>query len=46
MIDDIVNCLFDCEEDNIPLIYKELLRPPLTDALLKLKEKFNKNKKK
>jgi hypothetical protein len=44
MIDDIVNCLFDAEEDNIAPIQKKLLRPPLQDSLLKLKEKFNKNK--
>jgi hypothetical protein len=44
MIDDIVNCLFLSEEDNIAGIYKGLLRPPLQDALLKLKDKFNKNK--
>lgn len=44
MIDDIVNCLFKAEEDNIAPIHKKLLRPPLQDSLLKLKEKFNKNK--
>ncbi len=44
-IDDIVNCLFDSEKDNIAAIYKTLLYPPLNDALLKLQEKFNKNKK-
>jgi hypothetical protein len=44
MIDDIVNCLFECEEDNISSIFKKLLRPPLHDSLLKLKEKFNKNR--
>lgn len=43
MIDDIVNCLFLSEEDNIAGIHKELLRPPLQDSLLKLKDKFNKN---
>jgi hypothetical protein len=43
MIDDIVNCLFEAEEDNIIAIHKELLRPPLHDSLLKLKEKFDKN---
>ncbi|MDF1594459.1 MAG: hypothetical protein P1P89_23350, partial [Desulfobacterales bacterium] len=39
MIDDIVNCLFEAEEDNIAPIHKDLLRPPLQDALLKLKAK-------
>jgi len=44
MIDDIVNCLFEAEEDNIAPIHKDLLRPPLQDALLKLKAKFDKGK--
>jgi len=44
MIDDIVNCLFLSEEDNIAGIHKELLRPPLQDSLLKLKDKFNKTR--
>jgi len=44
MIDDIVNCLFDSEEENIPTIYKKLLRPPLDEALRKLQEKFIKDK--
>lgn len=44
MIDDIVNCLFETEEDNIISIHKKLLRPPLYDSLLKLKEKFEKNR--
>jgi hypothetical protein len=43
MIDDIVNCLFKAEEDNISPIFKKLLRPPIHDSLLKLKEKFDKN---
>ena len=43
MIDDIVSCLFLAEEDNISPIHKALLRPPLQDALQKLKDKFNKN---
>ncbi len=45
MIDDIVNCLFDSEEENIPMIHKKLLRPPLDEALQKLQKKFSKNKK-
>jgi len=44
MIDDIVNCLFEAEEDNIATIHKNLLQPPLQDSLLKLKAKFNKSK--
>ena len=44
MIDDIVNCLFEAEEDNISPIYKKLLRPPLQNALLKLKTKFDKDR--
>jgi len=44
IIDDIVNCLFEAEEENIAPIHKKLLRPPLQDSLLKLKDKFNKNK--
>ena len=44
IIDDIVKCLFEAEEDNIAPIYKTLLRPPLQDSLLKLKDKFNKDK--
>jgi len=44
MIDDIVNCLFESEEDNITQTIKKLLRPPLQDSLLKLKDMFNKNR--
>jgi len=44
MIDEIVNCLFLSEESNIAGIHKELLRPPLQDSLLKLKEKFDKKR--
>ena len=43
MIDDIVDCLFEAEEDNIAPIFKKLLRLPIQDSLLKLKEKFDKN---
>ena len=45
LIDDIVNCLFLAEEENLSLIYKKLLRPPLQDSLSKLQAKFNKNNK-
>ncbi len=44
MIDDIVNCIFLAEEDNISGFHKALLRPPLHDSLLKLKDKFDKNR--
>ena len=44
MIDDIVNCLFLAEEENISPIHKKLLRPPLQESLLKLQGKFNKDK--
>ena len=43
-IDDIVNCLFEAEEENISPIFKDLLRPPFHDSLLKLKEKYDKNR--
>jgi len=42
LIDEIVNCLFLAEEENIPPIFKNLLRPPIQNSLLKLQEKFNK----
>jgi hypothetical protein len=44
MIDAIVNCLFESEEDNIAPVHKNLLRPPLQYSLLKLKEKFKKDR--
>ena len=44
LIEDIVNCLFKAEEDNIAPVFKKLLRPPIHDALLKLKTKFDKDK--
>jgi len=44
MIDDIVNCLFEAEEDNIAPVHKKLLRPPMQDALLKLKARFDQDK--
>jgi hypothetical protein len=43
MIDDIVKCLFETEENNIASIHKKLLRPLLQDSLLKLKDKFEQN---
>lgn len=44
MIDDIVNCLFEAEEENISSIFKKLLGPPIQASLQKLKEKFDKNR--
>jgi hypothetical protein len=44
MIDDIVNCLFEAEEDNIAPVFKNLLRPALQDSLLKLQDMFNKDR--
>lgn len=44
IIGDIVNCLFEIEEDNIAPIHKKLLRPPLEDSLLKLQDMFNKDR--
>ena len=42
IIDDIANCLFLAEEENIPPVFKNFLRPPIQDSLLKLQDKFNK----
>jgi len=39
--DDIVNCLFEAEEENISQVFKRMLRPSIQEALLKLKAKFN-----
>lgn len=44
MIDDIVNCLFEAEEDNIAPFQKDLLRPPMQDYLLKLKQKYDEDR--
>ena len=44
MIDAIVKCLFEAEEDNLATIHKKLLRPALQDSLLKLKDLFNKDR--
>jgi hypothetical protein len=38
----IVDCLFESEEENLSPIIINLLRPPMHDALLRLKEKFKK----
>jgi hypothetical protein len=42
IIDDIANCLFLAEEENIPPVFINFLRPPIQDSLLKLQDKFNK----
>lgn len=39
---DIIDCLFEAEEENIPQWFSELLRPTLEVSLLKLKEKYDK----
>jgi hypothetical protein len=43
---EIVNAIIDClllsQKDDIPPIFRDLLRPPLQAALLKLKEKYSK----
>ena len=44
LIYDIVNCLFEAEEDNLITTHKNILRPPLQDSLLKLKAKFSREK--
>ncbi|MBI4774758.1 MAG: hypothetical protein HY788_11370 [Deltaproteobacteria bacterium] len=43
-MNDIINCLFEAQKDNISLFHKKLIRPPLQDSLLKLKEKFSKKR--
>ena len=40
IIDDIINCLFEAEDENISADVRILLKPPLFDSLLKLKSKF------
>ena len=42
LIDEIVNCLFKCQEDDLSPIIKKLIRPPINESILKLQEKFNK----
>jgi hypothetical protein len=44
VIDDIVQCLFLSEGDNISEIHKRLLNPPLSKSLQKLKDTFSKNR--
>ena len=40
-VDKIIDCLFAAQDDDIPPIQRKLLRPPLHESILKLKEKFN-----
>lgn len=40
-LDKIIDCLFAAEGDDIPPIHRRLLRPPLQESILKLKEKFD-----
>ncbi len=40
-VDKIIDCLFTIQDEDIPPIQRKLLRPPLKESILKLKEKFN-----
>jgi len=40
-VDKIVDCLFAVSNDDIPPIQRRLLRPPIQESILKLKEKFD-----
>ncbi len=40
IVDKIIDCLFVAAGNDIPPIQKRLLRPPIQDSILKLKEKF------
>ncbi len=42
LIDKIVDCLFQSQEDDLPPVVKKLLLPPINESILKLQEKFNK----
>ena len=42
LIEEIVDCLFVSREDDILPTHKKLLKPPMKEALRKLKEKFGK----
>ena len=44
MIEAIVSCLFECEEDNLTPRHKDLLHPPIQDSMLKLRDMFAKNR--
>ncbi len=38
---DVIDCLFKHHEDDIPEIYEDMLRPPMTASLLELARHFN-----
>jgi hypothetical protein len=40
VIEKIIDCLFLSQEDDIPPLYRDLIRPPLHVGLQKLKDKF------
>jgi hypothetical protein len=42
VIEKIIDCLFLSQEDDIPPLYRDLIRPPLQTSLQKLKDKFSK----
>lgn len=44
LIDDIVNCLLLCREDDISPTQRQFLQPPLQESLKKLQEKFRKKR--
>jgi len=43
-VDKIINCLFAAQDDDIPMTQRKLLRPPIIDGILKLKEKYDSGK--
>lgn len=44
LIDEIVNCLFKCQEDDLSPKIKKMLRPQINESILKLQEKFNRKR--
>jgi hypothetical protein len=40
LMEDIIDCLFETEGDNIPPINRKLLRPPIQESITKLKDFF------
>jgi len=43
-VDKIIDCLFVTQDDDIPMTQRKLLRPPIIDGILKLKEKYDSGK--
>lgn len=41
-VDEIIDCLFAAQDDDIPMTQRKLLRPPVIEGILKLQEKYNK----